>query len=282
MISPKKPSKNFVFFAAVPFILLLFVFALFYNQSREAVSAAKNEMTCQSEIPIGQAVDEAEDIARKTITNVNTVINSSRSQIAAAEELLGDLTDPSQCVVGNCGTSCNKVCTEVEVEENGKIVTQEQCDCVVTSPCTGGPCPGSKPAYDQILEKFKQIDKSYKTIETAYKDMEGVISKKYPVEFIPLIFAPETTLVPIEETKREQAFEKLRTSREEAEKCYSLGSALGQFSAGKTGGASLFSCKSAQQFGLPLPSARFLGEKFPCYGPTQNNPERSENYFCCQ
>jgi len=100
-LTPRKILKITIFVAVLG--LLFFLSNLFYNQRRESI-AQEPTLSCEGEeIPLGDALDKAFDLASVINDNIQTVFSSSQSQITSAKSLF-DL--PEQCKAENCQTSC--------------------------------------------------------------------------------------------------------------------------------------------------------------------------------
>jgi len=204
---------------------LLFSFLnILYNKGKEEVFAQEYKATCDVKIPIGEAVDETEDLLQEIINTIEVIIQAS-NEAANAGEALTNLAD--QCKAENCQSGCREWCegwkncgetttpcvpychgnpptcwTAVcgqrqcgEDEEGKPIYCPVYClycrdfieKCEISG-CSGDPCPTA-----QINEKVRLIEDNYLKIKVAYEGgeidgtkIEGIKNLiKRPAEIFP-------------------------------------------------------------------------------------------------
>lgn len=196
-------------------ILILFIFGLFwssnlfYNQIGE-VFAQKTPATIGVEIPVGEVIDQAEDLTQKIIDELNKIESNGKKEITAARELI-NLTSKNNCSSNNCYSnmrtswSCCRVRCTPQKSKGGKgksyldkifnkfsfknIALAGGCSCVANiCSCSCTTCQtklGSRalkvdnacPTSD-INSQLNIIKNSSDEIKKSYEELENLIKEK--------------------------------------------------------------------------------------------------------
>lgn len=155
---------------------LLLVFGLFYNQIRDVFAqydipetediivpelGTDVSLSCDVEIPIGELIDNSQDIAQRLIDEMDKIKNEVAKMTEempiekANAEKFADLPDQCKCSYG-CSCHCDSCCT---------CKKDECCECD-PSPCEGSPCP-----FGDIDKVYGDIQGNYQKITDAFNNI---------------------------------------------------------------------------------------------------------------
>jgi len=243
----------------------------------------KSKVFCQEEIPLGETVDVAENLAGQIIKEVQSIIGNFERIITAGQDLSGLA---SECKGSEaCSTGCNQylipnpdICVEKTIcpEENGPGFNPScQPECLKYEPvpdteacgviaCGGSVCPNS-----EIGSQVTVIGGSSSQIETSLKIFDDLINKKEK-----------------NKTQAEEIMSQLAISSKGTDNCYNSAEKLQRVLAGgKELIKELIPCKLIKE--LTQNQIYFYNEKTggeikDCYGQEPGKDDRLDNYFCCQ
>ena len=259
------------------------------------------EVMCEQEISIGETVDNAEELARRILAELDNINNNIINEIKTAETL-SDL--PEQCDCKNCNSSMetSEECCEweecncsVECEQEDRdwwdfpwdpwdiihwlkppvvyAACWLECDtCCVYSCCTyckcqcsGSPCP-----VQEINNAVSQIEQNYNEIDKSNLNLKNLIEEK----------GLENKL------KISEIFKNLAISQKQLGLCFNSKTIQMMAEEGKekVPWKELYSCsavKESNQAGFPFynESKREISE---CYGSSSENSDFMDNFFCCE
>jgi len=163
-------------------------------------TAESTKVFCEMEIPVGEAIDDAESLTKKLIAELENVNKNVLKEIEATQKLIS-LTDPENCVASNCNADCiwieqwcSEPCPEEAPPGGGDedwwnlffikppfIYAQGDCgyDCSYCEvlPCSGSLCPGDPPKMSQINNQFSEIQSNVSEINSSYETIKLVTEK---------------------------------------------------------------------------------------------------------
>jgi hypothetical protein len=266
----------------------------------------KKEPVCDREIPIGEIVDNAEELARQILKELDNINDNSQKEITATQSLV-ELSDPSNCVVGSCSTDCIWIektccdpCPEEEETKEGstneeggldwgnwedwgdwffwmlspsKVFAQGDCcyDCSYCEilPCTGSLCPGDPALKGQINNQTSIIQNSSSQITESKKKVKNLIEEKKIEDKI----------------KKSKIFEILNYAQGKLNLCYNSKEEQRKVEQGteKVFWEELRSCSYIlQSLEGKIPFYDEGGKEITeCYGPTLETTDLLDNFFCC-
>lgn len=260
----------------------------------------KKEPACGAEIPIGQVVDNAENLANKILTELKNISSNALKEIGNAQGL-ADAADPGSCDVGSCQTECSWIeqqcwqsapCDDStpppgnaprgnwwddfffllkpiyaqEGEDCGKYVDCSYCD---IQPCSGSVCPGDPGHIAQISGYFLGVQTNASEISASRQELKNIIEEK-DVE---------------DEFKISELFGDLNDSQKTIRACYNSKTARQKAAGGqKVLWKELNSCSAVKQSaGRDTPFYGDDGQTLEdCYGQTFEKTDLMDNFFCCQ
>lgn len=106
--------KIFIFYSI--FFLFLFLFFL-YNKNTGKIFATEYKLNCNVKIPIGEVIDESEELAMKIIDATESIIQTTSEVLNIGGELKNL---PDQCKSENCHTGCNQRCENIGYKDCGQ------------------------------------------------------------------------------------------------------------------------------------------------------------------
>jgi hypothetical protein len=121
------------------------------KQTVDPVLEAKFLLIERGKIPIGECVDQAEDLAQKIIDEMDALNEDIEEEMSAGNGLIWL---PEDCKCGNCSNHC-----DCEYDDEGKCTS---CHC---TSCSGDVCP-----FDEIEKQVNAIqDADNKIIESTQR-----------------------------------------------------------------------------------------------------------------
>ena len=245
---------------------------------------------CGEEIKIGEAIDNAEELAQKILEELENINSNILKEIANAERL-SEFSEPSDCVTSNCYTECiwvEKECCDLCPEEdeegdNGdeegeitdwgwyfwfleptQVFAAGEICCVDCSyceilPCSGNTCPGDEPRRSQIIDSANQIQGSNSSISSSNNKIQDFFK---------------------EEIEKRLKISEIKSALDESQ--YWLASCYNSAEKYKTADLGngtvlwkeLVSCSFARE-------SEFYPGIENCYGLNANGQESMDNFFCC-
>ncbi len=140
-------------------------------------NAEEPKVLCETIIPMGQALDNSEDIAERAIEEMKKVAEESQKIIdeipkeKSNAEYLAVL--PDSCLCSNCACSCIADCC-CSCDDEGNCCS---CYCYPT-PCQGLCCPFAEIAatLQRIIENHEKITASYDKITASDDEIHNLIN----------------------------------------------------------------------------------------------------------
>ena len=162
----------------------------------DPVLEAKFLIIERGKIPIGECVDEAEDLAQKIMDQMDIIDENLEKEISAGDELVWL---PEDCKCANCKTKCEEECDKKCLENcKGK-----DCNCACCTyecaNCSGDVCP-----FDEIEEKVDAIQEADDKIQEAGQKIKDLVEAENLTKCDP---------------DRWKILNKLRNSRYKMEEC---------------------------------------------------------------
>jgi len=255
------------------------------------------EVLCGSEISIGETTDNAEELARRMLIELDNISSNTLKEIGAAQKLI-NLADPGNCIESNCYTDCiwierqcweSSPCPEEPPPEEpeppgwdimffkpSSSFAAEDCggwvDCSYCEilPCSGSLCPGDPAIKPQIDAQFSEIQNNNSQTASSYEKVENFIKEK----------AIEDKL------KKSKILEGLRVAQNKLSSCYNSKAVQRKVLSGeeKVLWKELYSCSRLKEFmQWQVSFYDENGKKInACYGPDSENPDFLDNFLCCQ
>lgn len=273
--------------------------AISEERLKEEISKIKSiqeepKLYCQTEIPIGQAIDGSEAFAQNLLNELQIILDNSLNQITAANNMVNftdeDCSDGKCCSLQNCepymeeewngccdpyDCNCEEVCDDED--ENGEkdwwnpiywmikppfiyATCVTECDtCCSYGYCVGCECKclGDACPFGDISSNLNQIKTASNNIELAYAGIKNLIEEKD---------------VP-DEINKSKIIIKLNKSRTEFAQCTNSAEDWAKALQGeKILEKQIITCQDAQNVCWDIE------EGYKCYG--EGDPNFYTNYFC--
>jgi len=175
-------NKKTTLVISLIFCFLSFSLFLIYNKNKKTIFA-QEEITCDVEIPIGEAFEKAGDILENTQKEIGLVNMAVYSEISAANKMI-DLA--LACDIKKCIPVCslypchpyNCNCRIVGSGESAHVV----CDTCYEVCCNKSKCNGSPCDNDSIHNEFDKIETAFNQLKGASERIKGFFENKDEVE----------------------------------------------------------------------------------------------------
>ncbi|KKS89907.1 MAG: hypothetical protein UV65_C0025G0003 [Parcubacteria group bacterium GW2011_GWF2_43_11] len=271
------------------------------------------ETVCDQEISIGETIDNAEELARTMLVELDNINSNALNGEQDAQTLIS-ITDPENCVVGNCQTDCIWVeqwCSEPCLEEGeegdggggGGEATPPEAPPSLPPPYWPDwlPWPSSLIKLPVVYAEDCGYDCSYCEIlpcsgnvcpgDPANKPQITGQVGKIRESSLQIASSYEKVKNFIEgkniedKFKISKIFANLSTAQNKLSACYNSKETQSKLETGqgKVIWQSLYSCTEFKQ---SLQWQIFYSENYQpineCYGSGREGPDASDNFFCCK
>ncbi len=229
-------------------------------------SGGGDYLLCGTEIAIGETIDNAEELARRMLVELDNISDSIPDQIKAAQDLM---KLPEQCVSDGCSNKMidtwDCCCHIIVCTKDGcaPVCVGRCCKSCYCAFCSGNACP-----YEQINSAVSQIRSIYSGIELSASKIKNFIEEKN-IE---------------DKFKISKLFEALNVAQNQLGACYNTKEARRKALSGgeKVFWKELYSCSQLKEFtGWGV---RFYDERdrriTECYGIDQGEG-LMDNFLCC-
>lgn len=277
---------------------------LYVSSLGKELSVSQDEKTiCGGEIKIGETVDNAQELAKRMLGEMDNINNNALQEIDSAYNLI-EYSNPDNCVEGCCTTECIWIeqtccepCPEEGEGEEGEGEGEDgggddgggdwgdwgdwfmapfpfafaqgccyDCSYCEILPCSGTSCPGDAPARPQISSQRAIIQSNDSQIISSEKKFKDLAEEK----------GVENKL------KISQVFKDLDTAQKQLGPCFTTKEKQLQAEQGlgKVLLEDLFACSVLEDFarqGIP-----FYGyNERPITDCYQKTGQLMDNFFCC-
>lgn len=231
-------SKQKTILGAIVLSALSVVFSAILIPQEKPAQAEEESVSCNKEIPIGEALEEA---AKFTGEVRNTVFDTEQfveEEIAAAQDLIAAT---QQCDPNKCNPVCRLIpntCYAPGGPGSGPI--PYSCPICESDYCTGEICP-----ENSINDAYAKVEEAYNKIASAQKTGESLINDKNSSwEYNGQKFQNQTQVEIVEK--------KLSLAREEFDKCFLTETEWQKYIEGETVGKQLVSCEDSLDYSRDL------------------------------
>lgn len=274
-----------------------------FEQVELEVSDSTEEMICGDEIAIGETVDNAEELAKKMLVELDNINNNALAQIEAIERLVesaeecgcnncvSDMVTTNDC----CDWQCIECCPPPEEEEEdweqfppgGRwwefwmlkplIIYAAEEDCeygCCDSSCSYEYCSSCScvclghPNPEAIGIAVSQIQNNYSEIEMSFSNLKNLIEEKEIGD----------------ELKISEIFKNLNVAQNQLGPCYNSEETQRKLGTEKVLWRELYDCSTLKQYkGWGVTFYNEEGKEITeCYGASQAEPDIFDNFLCCQ
>ena len=171
----------------LPFFLFLFLALLsfiFFDSNYNQNKVNAQEIVCDPQIPIGEAVEKTNELLEILYQNVKTIEVASDNQLNASysgKDNIYSLAYQCRPYQEACWTICRPVCIRV-CDKEGNCWCEWHCAPEALT-CNGRPCPsfiveadsGQINLFEEARDSYKEIEKSQKEIKKAVEEKSETI-----------------------------------------------------------------------------------------------------------